>query len=122
VNSVAVINWEDQVFKERVAYSLEKTGYVLTEDYQQHGVRIQVWTKACDAPNKGQWIKGSVEEQLRLIPVELLVSRLKERLRMLLPSSTQEQQLEHAATSLAFDLQGRPGSDWPSAPAAGGDT
>ena len=122
MNSVAIINWEDREFKERVSYSLEKTGYAMTEDYLQHGVRIQVWTKASDVPNKGQWIRGSVEEQLRLIPAGLLASLLKERLRTLLPSSTPPCQLEHSAMNLAFDLQGRPGCDWPRAPAGGADT
>lgn len=119
LNSVVIVNWEDQSFKERVAYSLEKTGYVKTEDYQQSGVLTQVWTKAAEAPNRGAWIKGSVEEQLRLIPAPLLASRLKERLRALLPSSTPEQKVEAIAMNLAFDLQGQTGFDSPTAPAAG---
>lgn len=97
------------MFKERVAYSLEKTGYVLTEDYQQHGVRTQVWTKASDVPNKGRWITGSVEDQLRLIPAELLASLLMGRLRVCLPSEVQDWEVKHIAINLAFDLQGRPG-------------
>ena len=56
MNSVAIINWEDREFKERVSYSLEKTGYAMTEDYLQHGVRIQVWTCPTRASgSEGVW-------------------------------------------------------------------
>jgi hypothetical protein len=111
MNSVAIINWEDKEFWERLTYSLTKARYVLTEDYESIGVRTAVWEKPSNLNQVGRFIASDPLDPLRLLPVDQMVRRILPRLLHSLanePGWTQVW-IEHLAVNLVFDLMGKPG-------------
>jgi hypothetical protein len=110
VNSVVIVNWEDKEFAQRVLYSLERQGYVRTEDYECGQAHMQVWQKGAADNQRGRVIENDPLAPIRLLPVEAMVARIKGRLAgAYLPEGTPDWQVEHAATNLIFDLMGKPG-------------
>jgi hypothetical protein len=104
-----IVNWEDKDFRDRVLFSLERQGYVRSEDYEQVGVKTQVWTKAASDNQRGRWIENDPLGPLRLLPAELIASRLAPRLAAYMSPGTYPHELEAAAMNLASALTGRPG-------------
>jgi hypothetical protein len=109
MNSIAIVNWEDKEFRERVTYALTKARYVLTEDYESIGVRTSVWEKPSNVNQVGRVIENDPLAPLRLLPAEAIAARIIDRLETLMPAGTERHWLEWAATNLAFDLMGKPG-------------
>jgi uncharacterized protein (DUF2126 family) len=109
MNSIAIVNWEDKEFWERVTYSLTKARYVLTEDYESIGVRTAVWEKPSNLNQVGRYIESDPLAPLRLLPAEAIAARLIDRLETFMPEGTPRWMAEQAAINLAFDLMGKPG-------------
>ena len=109
MNSVAIVNWEDKEFAERVAYALGRAGYVREEDYESLGVRTTVWTKTAKNNLSGRMIGNDPLEPLRHLPAEVIANCIKSRLATFVPEGTDQWHLDWMATNLAFDLMGKPG-------------
>lgn len=109
MNSVVIVNWVDTDFAQRVTYSLEKCGYVRSEDYQCAAAQIQVWEKAAAANARGRFLESDPLAPIRLLPVPLMVNAIKDRLAVYMPEGSKDWEIEHAATNLVYDLMGKPG-------------
>lgn len=109
VNSVVVVNWVDKDFAQRVLYSLERCGYVRSEDYECGQAHMQVWAKGAADNQNGRVLGSEPLAAIRLLPQELMVAAIKDRLAVYMPEGTPAWEIEHAATMLIFDLMGKPG-------------
>lgn len=109
MNSVVIVNWVDKDFADRVLYSLEKHGYRRTEDYESAGAQIQVWEKDSRTNARGQVLGSDPLAPIKTLPVDLMVSAIAGRLAVYMPEGTKQWEIEHAATMLVYDLQGKPG-------------
>jgi hypothetical protein len=108
VNSIVVLNWKDKDFAERVIYSLEKQGYRRTEDYEGMGAQIQVWEKEARNNLRGETIALDPLAPIKLIPADIMIGRIKDRMAVYMPEGSKDWEIDHAATNIVYDLQGKP--------------
>lgn len=106
---MVIVNWEDKDFAQRVLYSLERAGYIRSEDYECSQVHIQAWEKAPGDNLRWRVIENNPLAPIRLLPLALMVEAIKGRLAVYMPEGTQEWEVENAAINLVFDLMGKPG-------------
>lgn len=109
MNSVVIVNWEDKDFAQRVLYSLERAGYIRSEDYECGAAHMQVWEKVPENNLRGRMIGSDPLAPIKLLPTALMVATIKDRLAVYMPEGTKDWEIEHAATNLIFDLMGKPG-------------
>ncbi len=111
MNSIVIVNWEDKDFAERVRYSLEKQGFTRTEDYEDVGVRCQVWSKESKDNARGRVIENDPLAPIKLIPAELMVDKILPRLQHSLEEKDgwSDIWIRHMAVNIVYDLQGKPG-------------
>jgi hypothetical protein len=109
VNSIVIVNWVDKEFAQRVLFSLERAGYVRKEDYECGAAQMQVWEKAPENNQRGRMLGSDPLAPIKLLPLELMVAAIKDRLAVYMPQGTPAWEIEHAATNLIFDLMGKPG-------------
>lgn len=109
MNSIAIVNWEDEQAMQRIAYSLGKFGYLKSEEYEESGVKTTVWKKEPKDSTTERTVGADPLAALKMIPAETIAHRLMGRLRVMMPPDTSQADLLWAAMNLAFDLQGKPG-------------
>jgi hypothetical protein len=109
MNSIVTINWQDKEVAHRIGVLLEQSGYTLTENYDASGQCVQTWKKEPEKTFTGRGIDRTLQESLRRMPAELLVSMIQGRLAVCMPAGTSEQDVAQAALMLVYDLQGFPG-------------